>query len=82
MLDLRLAPVREDVNVHVIDMDTMVEEQVVKNDDGSYSIFLNARLSTNMQREAYLHALSHICCDDFYKDCADDIEVEAHARTW
>ena len=74
MLDLRSLPELEDVSVHVINMDTLVEEQVVKNEDGSYSIFINARLSTNKQREAYLHALQHISRDDFSLSDADEIE--------
>ena len=74
MLDLRSLPELEDVSVHVINMDTLVEEQVVKNEDGSYSVFINARLSTNKQREAYLHALRHIYQDDFSCADADDVE--------
>jgi len=74
MLDLRSLPELEDVSVHVINMENLVEEQVVKNEDGSYSIFINARLSTNRQREAYLHALQHIYRDDFSGSDADAIE--------
>ena len=35
----------ENINIQMIDMDVMIPEQVVQNPDGSYTIFLNARLS-------------------------------------
>ena len=74
MLDFKSLPFLEDISVHIINMDTLVDEQIIKNEDGSYSIFLNARLSTNKQREAYLHALQHIFKDDFSALDADEIE--------
>lgn len=55
-------------------MDTLIEEQVVLNNDGSYSIFINARYNRERQMLAYQHALEHILKHDFNKDCADDIE--------
>ena len=64
----------ESIGVYLIDMDTMIEEQVVLNDDGSFSIFINARLNRERQMDAYQHALRHIMNADFEKDCADDIE--------
>lgn len=60
-------------------MDVLVGEQVIKNNDDSYTILLNARLSYEKQKEAYMHALIHIKNDDFCKECsADDIEFAAH----
>ena len=35
----------EAIGVHFIDMTPQVEEQVVLNEDGSFSIFINARLN-------------------------------------
>lgn len=64
----------EDIGVYIIDMDTAIEEQVNYNEDGSFSIFVNARLSCERQMEAYQHALRHIARDDFNKECADTIE--------
>lgn len=64
----------EDIGVYFINMDTAVEEEVHPNEDGSYSIFINARLNWERQMNAYKHALEHIMRDDFSKDCADDIE--------
>lgn len=64
----------EAIGVYFIDMDSRVEEQVVFNEDGSFSIFINARLNWERQMLAYQHALQHIMKDDFSKECADDIE--------
>ena len=50
----------EDLGVYIIDMTPKVEEQVVFNEDGSYSIFINARLNQERQMLAYQHALMHI----------------------
>lgn len=64
----------EAIGVYLIDMDTAVEEQVNYNEDGSFSIFVNARLSCERQMIAYQHALMHIAQADFSKKCADAIE--------
>lgn len=55
-------------------MPTCVEEQVVFNEDGSYSIFINARLNWERQMLAYQHAIAHIMNSDFEKADADEIE--------
>lgn len=67
-----------DINTKIIDMDVLVGEQITANSDGSYTIFLNARLSHERQLEAYAHALRHIQENDFEKENADQIEVKAH----
>ena len=67
-----------DVNTQLIDMDLLVSEQVVKNKDDSYTIFLNARHSHERQLEAYKHAMEHIAKADFEKEDADAIEFHAH----
>ena len=64
----------ESIGVYFEDMSSKVEEQVIFNEDGSYSIFINARLNWERQMKAYKHALEHIMRDDFGKECADDIE--------
>lgn len=57
---------------------TCVSEAVTLNDDGSYTIFVSARLSTERQREAIQHALGHINRGDFRKHDIQQIEAEAH----
>ena len=64
----------EAIGVYFLDMDCLIDEQVVFNDDGSYSIFINSRLNHERQMLAYQHALIHIMNGDFTKECADDIE--------
>ena len=54
------------------------KEQVVSNPDGSFSIFINARLSAAQQMEAYQHALIHIINSDFEKEDVNQIESDAH----
>ena len=68
----------EDINVQFMDMDTMIPEHLVKNDDDSYTIFLNARLSKDSQLKYYCHALKHIIGNDFCKENVQEIECEAH----
>lgn len=68
----------EDINVQLLNMDTKIPEQLVKNNDDSYTIFLNARLSRDSQLESYYHALKHIKENDFEKDNVQDIETKAH----
>ncbi len=64
----------EAIGVHFIDMPPKVEEQIIFNEDGSFSIFINARLNWERQMMAYQHAIAHIANDDFSKYNADKIE--------
>ena len=70
--------IKLDINTRIIDMDTLIGEQVVKNVDDSYTILLNARLSSEKQMECYRHALNHINNNDFEKEIADKIEFDSH----
>lgn len=67
-----------DINTQIIDMDVLVGEQVIKNNDDSYTILLNARMSHERQLECYRHALLHINNNDFEMGNADRIEYIAH----
>jgi Zn-dependent peptidase ImmA (M78 family) len=49
------------------------------NEDGSFTIFLNARLSYEQQRNSFFHELKHISNNDFYDHDADRIEKK-HRR--
>ena len=68
-----------DVNVIIIDFPTPGREMVVPNEDGSYTIFLNAHLSNEEQLKAYGHAMEHIKNNDFSKEDVQEIEAAAHA---
>lgn len=64
---------------HIIDMPCGVWGHCNCNTDGSYSIFINARLSYEMQQQVYLHELRHINKDDFSK--FDVAMIESDIRT-
>ena len=68
-----------DVNVQVIDLKTTNQSEVVtENEDGSYTIFLNARFTQERRAEAYEHAMRHIMNDDFKEPDVQKIENDAH----
>lgn len=69
----------EDINVQLLNMDTMIPEHLVKNADDTYTIFLNARLSQENRLKSYYHALQHIQDEDFFKEDVQSIEKAAHA---
>ena len=68
-----------DVNVIVMDFPNKKgHEMVVPNEDGSYTIFINAGLNRESQLKAYEHAMKHIENDDFQKTDVQEIEYIAH----
>lgn len=64
------------INVQILDFGNSIPATVTINDDGSFSIFLNARLSYERRLEAYLHEMRHIQNQDFCGDMSVD-EMEA-----
>ena len=70
----------KDVNVFIKNFpNTKEAEAITENSDGTYTIFLNARMSYERQLKAYQHALKHIQNDDFQKPDVQQIESIAHA---
>ena len=68
-----------DYNVQLIQFpNKKVKETIVKNEDDSYTIFIDASLSSEEQRNAFIHAMKHIIGNDFDKEDADSIEYDAH----
>lgn len=67
-----------DIQVRLIDFPTKGNETVTKNEDDTFTIFINAKLSHEMQLEAYVHALQHIHKGDFNKEDVNQIEYDAH----
>ena len=65
----------EAIGVHFLDMDVQIEEQVIYNNDGSFTIIINSRLNQERQMLAYQHAVLHIANDDFNKKDVDSIEL-------
>lgn len=70
----------DDVFVQILDLPTTTKEAVTYNEDGSYTIFINARMSFDNQVQAYDHALRHIKNNDFGKDDVQTIEYIAHSQ--
>lgn len=70
-----------DVNVVVLDFPRPGKEMVFENEDGSFTIMINAKLSNDSQLKAYHHAMKHISNDDFQKDNIQTIEAIAHSTT-
>lgn len=54
-----------DIFVHYIDFETSIPATSTVNEDGSYSIFLNSRLTREQQINGYMHELKHILQLDF-----------------
>jgi hypothetical protein len=68
-----------DIQIRILDFPTTkVTETVTQNADGSYTIFLNSRMTQERQLESYLHAMRHITNNDFERHNVEQIEVEAH----
>lgn len=67
------------LNVQVLDFKTTCgTELVTPNEDGTFTVLINARMSYETQRKALLHALGHILNDDFGKENVQQIEAAAH----
>ena len=62
----------ESIGVYFLNMDTAVEEEVHPNEDGSFTIFINARISH--ERQIIVTSILNIMNNDFSKENADDIE--------
>jgi len=67
-----------EVFVYLLDMPASIRETVTPNQDGTYSIFINSRLSHDARLSALEHAMKHIKRDDFCKDDVQKIEHDTH----
>lgn len=67
------------VNVFFKDFPTKVDEMVTLNEDGTYSVFINSRLSHDGALRAYKHALNHIKNGDFFKSSEELNTFETEA---
>ena len=68
-----------DVNVILWNFPNNGREMVVQNEDGSYTILINSKLSDEGRLRAYEHAMKHITGNDFEKDNVQSIEASAHS---
>ncbi len=64
------APIEgSDYTVRVLDFpDATVGGSVVEDSEGFHNIYINARRTTEAQRESFIHELRHIARDDFHND--------------
>lgn len=62
----------------LIDFPVSIHGRTVVNEDGSYSIFINAKLNHEMRLKAYEHEIEHIKNGDFEKNNVQNIESVAH----
>ena len=67
-----------DVNTFLVNFPSPGNEMVVQNEDGTYTVLINAKLSQDGQFKAYQHALNHINNGDFEKSDIQSIEFQAH----
>lgn len=64
---------------HLVNLPTKVRAVTVLEADGGYTIYLNAKLPLNQQRDAALHELRHIAYDHLYDDIRTIGEIEREA---
>ena len=69
-----------DIFVRIVDLNGKVTEAVTENEDGTYTVFISARLDPHAQRERFEHALRHIRYCDFEKSDVQTVETAAHRR--
>ena len=68
----------DDYFVRLVDLPPRVRGITVPNEDGTFSIYINSRLSVPVQRDAYDHEVRHVVLDHLYDDRPiEDIEAEA-----
>lgn len=65
---------KEDIFVYLLNLPDGTKEAVSSNEDGTFSIFINSKLSRDGQLRAYEHALRHIQRNDFHKEDVQAIE--------
>ena len=55
-----------DYFVRIVDLPCPVGGMVTPNDDGTFSVYINAKNSREKQIKSYAHEVDHIENDDFY----------------
>jgi len=69
----------DNVNIILANMPTTIKAYTVSNNDGSYTIVLNARISQEQQRLSCYHERLHILHGDYDKKTdVGLLEVHAH----
>lgn len=66
------------INCVMRDLPPKIRSFARENEDGSYTVVLNSRLSAETVTEAYQHEVDHINGDDFDGGDTDKIEKARH----
>lgn len=65
------------IYIYHVDMPYSVTSNVVENEDGTYTIYINSRLSYEKQREGYEHEIRHILRNDLeYVQDVQQVETD------
>lgn len=56
----------DDFNIYFLDMPCKIGATIILENDATYTIYLNSRLSFERQKKALLHEIRHIANDDLY----------------
>lgn len=71
----------EDYFVRIVELPASVRGVTVPNDDGTFSIYINALYADEAQRRTLRHELEHIARDHFYKaEPLERQEAEAEGK--
>ncbi|MBR2895132.1 MAG: hypothetical protein IKC03_05665 [Oscillospiraceae bacterium] len=65
--------------VRFVTLPATIDGVTVPNDDGSFDIYLNDRISPQRQLEKLHHEISHITHDHFYRDDLNIASIERQA---
>jgi hypothetical protein len=70
------------INVILLENSCGVPGSVWHNSDDSYTIFIDASLSSSHQKKVFEHEMRHIFENDFEKYDVQEIECEAHGMSY
>lgn len=71
---------QNDIFVHLVDLPESVKGRVIPNEDDTYTIVINSKISHDAQLRAYQHEIEHIKNGDFQKADVQQIESIAHSE--
>ena len=63
------------INVRCLSLPCKIKAFSSKNEDGSYTIILNKRLSYEQNMDSFLHELTHIAKGDHDKQSVGEVET-------
>lgn len=71
----------EEIITRLANLPVTVYGYTIRDKDGDYNMYINARMTSEKRVETYKHELEHIRRGDFYRSgSADLIEIHAHRK--